>query len=131
MIVCAKCNRAMRPKKNDTAFVEMAQDRPYKLWMADLLECQDCGAQVLYTTPQMEKSECKHCGVEIRLLTDFWGEYRPEWKHAFEDGQDYHYYQYCHCQCDACKPDTTLGIHDPCPANCCAAASPWRSCSVV
>ena len=74
---------------------------------------------MLYTTPQMEKSECKHCGVEIRLLTDFWGEYRPEWKHAFEDGQDYHYYQYCHCQCDACKPDTTLGIHDPCPANCC------------
>ena len=28
---------------------EMAQDRPYKLWMADLWECQDCGAQVLYT----------------------------------------------------------------------------------
>jgi len=49
MIVCANCNRAMRPKKNGTSFVEMAQDRPYKLWMADLLECQDCGAQVLST----------------------------------------------------------------------------------
>jgi hypothetical protein len=41
----------MRPKKNGTAFIEMAQDRPYKLWMADLWECQDCGAQVLYTAP--------------------------------------------------------------------------------
>jgi len=39
----------MRPKKNGTSFVEMAQDRPYKLWSADLCECQDCGAQVLYT----------------------------------------------------------------------------------
>lgn len=51
MFVCAKCNRAMRPKKNGTSFVEMAQDRPYKLWMADLWECQDCGAQILYTAP--------------------------------------------------------------------------------
>lgn len=49
MIVCANCNRQMRPKKNGTAFVEMAEDRPYKLWMADLWECQDCGAQVLHT----------------------------------------------------------------------------------
>lgn len=51
MIVCANCNRAMRPKKNGAPFVEMAQDRPYKLWMADLWECQDCGAQVLHTSP--------------------------------------------------------------------------------
>jgi hypothetical protein len=49
MIVCANCNRAMRPKKNGAAFVEMAGDRPYKLWMADLWECQTCGAQVLHT----------------------------------------------------------------------------------
>jgi len=51
MIVCAKCNRAMRPKKNGVSFTEMAQDRPYKLWMADLWECQDCGAQMLYVAP--------------------------------------------------------------------------------
>ena len=54
MIVCAKCNRAMRPKKNGTAFVEMAEDRPYKLWMADLWECQDCGSQILYTDPRQK-----------------------------------------------------------------------------
>ena len=51
MIVCANCNRAMRPKKNGTSFIELFQDRPYKLWMADLWECQDCGAQVLHTSP--------------------------------------------------------------------------------
>lgn len=51
MIVCAKCNRAMRPKENGASFVEMAGSNPYKLWMADLWECQDCGAQVLHTSP--------------------------------------------------------------------------------
>ncbi len=51
MIICAKCNRAMRPKKNGVAFTEMAGDRPYKLWMADLWECQDCGNLVLHTAP--------------------------------------------------------------------------------
>jgi uncharacterized protein with PIN domain len=49
VLICAYCNRALRPKKNGTSFVELAQDRPYKLWMADLWECQDCGAQILYT----------------------------------------------------------------------------------
>lgn len=49
MFVCAKCNRAMRPKKNGFPFVELAQDRPYKLWYGDLWECQDCGAEIVYT----------------------------------------------------------------------------------
>lgn len=64
----------------------------------------------------MKKSICKHCGVEIGLWTDPWGAPR-EWMHAPDDGPDA--YHYCHCKCDACKPDTTLGIHDPCPADCC------------
>jgi len=42
----------MRLKKNGTSFVEMAQDRPYKLWMGDLWECQDCGSQIIYTDPK-------------------------------------------------------------------------------
>lgn len=54
MFVCADCNRAMRPKKNGTAFVEMAGDRPYKLWMADLWECQECGSLMLYTDPRQQ-----------------------------------------------------------------------------
>jgi hypothetical protein len=36
--------------------------------------------------------------------------------HAPDDGPDA--YMSCHCKCDACKPDTTLGIHDPSPADC-------------
>ncbi len=59
MIVCAKCNRAMRPKKNGASFVEMAQDLPYKLWLADLWECQDCGAEVLHTSP-MRRPVAEH-----------------------------------------------------------------------
>ena len=49
MIVCVKCNREMRPKQNGASFIEMAGNEPYKLWMADLWECQECGAQILYT----------------------------------------------------------------------------------
>jgi hypothetical protein len=63
----------------------------------------------------MKKAICKHCGKEIGLWTDPWGQPR-EWMHAPDDGPDA--YQSCHCKCDACKPDTTLGIHDPTPANC-------------
>ena len=48
----------MRCKKNGVPFVEMAGDRPYKLWSSDLMECQDCGALVLWTAPrQMPISE--------------------------------------------------------------------------
>ena len=49
MIVCAKCNQALRPIDNAASFIELAGDRPYKLWAADLLECQGCGAQMLRT----------------------------------------------------------------------------------
>ena len=54
MIVCAKCNQALRPKKNSVAFIEMGGNRPYKLWSADLWQCQDCGAEVLYTDPRQK-----------------------------------------------------------------------------
>jgi len=49
MFVCGKCNRVMKPKKTGIGLVELAQDEPYKLWMADLWECSDCGSLVLYT----------------------------------------------------------------------------------
>lgn len=73
----------------------------------------------------MKKSTCKHCGLEIGEWTDPWGGHPqwmhapdyPRWMHAPDDGPDA--YENCHCKCDACKPDTQLGIHDPCPANCC------------
>ena len=56
VFVCVQCNRQMRPKKNGFEFLEMAQmngqsaeQSPYKLWMGDLWECQDCGQQIVYT----------------------------------------------------------------------------------
>lgn len=51
MLICANCNRMMRPKKNGVEFIELAQDRPYRLWSSDMWECQDCGTTVLYASP--------------------------------------------------------------------------------
>ena len=70
----------------------------------------------------MKTSICKHCLEEIGEwetveFQDGRHEYTGHWMHAPDDGPDA--YAECHCKCDACKPDTTLGIHDPCPADCC------------
>jgi hypothetical protein len=54
MLVCAGCNQQMRPKKNGVTFLEMAGDRPYKLWDSDAWECQTCGAVVLYASPNQK-----------------------------------------------------------------------------
>jgi hypothetical protein len=59
--------------------------------------------------------QCKHCGEPIRRIPSWRGE--PDYQHYPDDGLNT--YSYCRCKCDACKEDTTLGIHDPCPANCC------------
>ena len=59
--ICVPCRRFYRPKKNGISFVESMpkvngalpgnaapnQWRPYKLWMADLWECPDCGGEIL------------------------------------------------------------------------------------
>jgi hypothetical protein len=38
----------MRVKKNGVTVEELLEDgAPYKLWSADLLECQDCGVEVI------------------------------------------------------------------------------------
>jgi len=61
MIVCVKCNRQMRPKKNGFEFVELARmnsfdddQSPYKVWSGDLWECQDCGQQIIHTDPRQQ-----------------------------------------------------------------------------
>lgn len=51
MTVCYKCQRQMRPIRNGIAFIEMAGDNPYKLFHGDLVECQDCGAQMIVGIP--------------------------------------------------------------------------------
>lgn len=59
--VCVACQRFYRPKKNGAAFIEgMPTDgraipgtrepeawKPYKLWLADLWECQGCFHQII------------------------------------------------------------------------------------
>ena len=58
---CVPCQRFFRVKKNDYFFIEgMPKNadatpgtsepeawQPYKLWAADLWECEGCGAQIL------------------------------------------------------------------------------------
>ena len=59
--VCVKCQRFYRPKKNGYSFVEgmpkyngappgtIEPDswQPYKLWHADLWQCQGCGHEIV------------------------------------------------------------------------------------
>lgn len=60
----------------------------------------------------MKKSICEHCGVEIGLWTDPWGEH-PEWMHAPDDGPDA--YSSCRCDCGTCSE----ADDEPNTANCC------------
>ena len=49
-MVCVPCRRFFRVLKNGVAFQEGFGDgteRPYKLWMADLYECDRCHTQVI------------------------------------------------------------------------------------
>jgi hypothetical protein len=42
------CGRFMRVKKNGVTVEELLEDgAPYKLWDADLLECIECGVEII------------------------------------------------------------------------------------
>lgn len=83
--ICLKCNRIFRVKKSGIAFIEgMPKEsgakpgwaepgkwQPYKLWMADKLECPGCGAQVLYGFGQQPVSE--HYLPEFKSMVDKFG----------------------------------------------------------
>ncbi len=46
--ICVKCERFMRPKKNDFKFIEAMEDgQPYKLWAGDKWACETCGVEVV------------------------------------------------------------------------------------
>lgn len=49
MTICCKCNQQMRPKKNGVYILEVLENgiTPYKLWSGDLIECQNCGTEVV------------------------------------------------------------------------------------
>ena len=46
-LVCPKCECEFRPEKNGVGVIETASFGPYKLWRADLWECQGCQSQVI------------------------------------------------------------------------------------
>ncbi len=75
MIVCAKCNQQLRPKKNGVAFVELSGNKPYKLWDADLWECQTCGTLILYTGA-LQKPVAEHYQPNFEALMK---SYAPEY----------------------------------------------------
>lgn len=45
--ICSTCNRAYKPFQNGVDVLEMAGDRPYKLWAADSLRCPICGNVII------------------------------------------------------------------------------------
>jgi len=50
MMVCVKCQVKLKPEKNSVHGVETfgrGSDEPYKLWMADLWKCPECGIEVI------------------------------------------------------------------------------------
>lgn len=69
--VCVPCQRFFKPKRNGVGVLENrpngngvpagieAADQwlPYKLWDADLYECQGCGAQIVVGFGQMPLAE--------------------------------------------------------------------------
>lgn len=61
MTVCAKCNRQMRPVTNGVTFIELdSTGEPYKLYMGDLVECQDCGARMIVGVPLQPLAYAHH-----------------------------------------------------------------------
>lgn len=45
---CVGCKTYFRPRKNDIRVLETyGDDKPYKVWCADLWECPDCGTQLI------------------------------------------------------------------------------------
>ena len=57
---CSKCQAAYVPLKNDIVVVETMgdeEDKPYKLWCADILECPKCNHILISGFGQMHFSE--------------------------------------------------------------------------
>ncbi len=45
---CVSCQTYFAARKNGVVVLETMDDgRPYKVWQADLLECPDCGFQII------------------------------------------------------------------------------------
>ena len=45
--ICWPCGLQMQPEKNGVVVIEMASFGPVALWMADLWQCPECGAETV------------------------------------------------------------------------------------
>jgi len=46
-IICTNCRVKFRPKDNGISVLEQHKGKTIRLWRADLLQCPDCGAEVI------------------------------------------------------------------------------------
>lgn len=78
-LACARCFKFLRVKKMGVCFEEgMPAGREgeeewqsYKLWMADLCECPECGAQILLTATGQRAISEHYMGDYARLRERF------------------------------------------------------------
>ena len=63
---CVGCKTYFRPRKNGVYVLETMEDygTPYKIWMADLYECPDCGNQLITGYGANPVSEHFHAAFE-------------------------------------------------------------------
>lgn len=46
-LVCAKCGKELRCKKNEIIVEELVLSKSCRIWEADLWECPKCGAEII------------------------------------------------------------------------------------
>lgn len=46
-MVCAKCKKELRCKKNEIIVEELVLSKSCRIWEADLWECPKCGAEII------------------------------------------------------------------------------------
>ena len=76
------CGRFMRVKQNSVTVEELLEDgSPYKLWDADLLECVECGIEIIAgfgREPLAEHWQSTYADRRERLAPVHPGRCRPE-----------------------------------------------------
>lgn len=75
MTACVPCRQFFRPKKNGVIVEEWANDRPYKLWAADALECGGCGAVIVTGFGRLPIAE--HYQKDYMATRDLLGAHGP------------------------------------------------------
>lgn len=71
-VCCIDCLTPFRPRKNGVRVCETMEDgKPYKIWQADLLECPDCGKQIVtgFGSKHISEHFEDDFNVELQLVT--------------------------------------------------------------